>query len=434
MLISAKRGTIKFFCLCFIYLLPSVCLSQTNTENFAQFEFNFNNPGARAAGAFISIADDATAAEANPAGLTTLIRPEISFELKGIQFTKNVNNFSHSGTATNFTLIGRDFKNSVVSPSFASFVYPMKKVTFAAFRHELVNFESTFYTKGSFIPPLQDGSFFFPANSEINLDIVNWGAALGLQLHEKFSVGASGGISQIDVNSTLTRYALEVFDAGSVNNTAIIDDNDNNVFFNVGFIFKPLPNLSIGGIFKKRPKFDLQHTFRFTRFPSDSVATKEIHFNVPSSIGVGLSYRPTDVITLSFDAVRINYSSLTDDFVFTISEDFLNKDDFEVDNGMEYHFGAEYITFLQSIAVVFRGGIFIEPDNRIHWVGNIFDSNDNDRIFTRQVSAALFQKGDDDVHYTFGLGLVLMQNFQVDLAGNLSDGSDEFIASLVLRL
>jgi len=46
--------------------MPAPGRAQTNTENFSQFEFNFNNPGARATGiggAFISIADDATAAE-----------------------------------------------------------------------------------------------------------------------------------------------------------------------------------------------------------------------------------------------------------------------------------------------------------------------------------------------------------------------------------
>ena len=30
--------------------LPAAGLAQTNTENFAQFRFNFNNPGARATG------------------------------------------------------------------------------------------------------------------------------------------------------------------------------------------------------------------------------------------------------------------------------------------------------------------------------------------------------------------------------------------------
>jgi hypothetical protein len=40
-------------------------------ETFSGFQFNFNNPGARAlgmGGAFVAVADDATAVIANPAG------------------------------------------------------------------------------------------------------------------------------------------------------------------------------------------------------------------------------------------------------------------------------------------------------------------------------------------------------------------------------
>jgi long-subunit fatty acid transport protein len=46
-------------------------------------EFSFSNPGARSmgfGGAFVALADDATAAFANPAGLVQLTRPEISLE------------------------------------------------------------------------------------------------------------------------------------------------------------------------------------------------------------------------------------------------------------------------------------------------------------------------------------------------------------------
>jgi long-subunit fatty acid transport protein len=48
-------------------------------------EFSFSNPGARAmglGGAFLALADDATAAFANPAGLVQLVRPEVSLELR----------------------------------------------------------------------------------------------------------------------------------------------------------------------------------------------------------------------------------------------------------------------------------------------------------------------------------------------------------------
>ena len=63
----------------------------TNSETFSGFQFNFNNPGARAlgmGGAFVAVADDATAVVANPAGLTILQRPEISAEYKFTRFTQ----------------------------------------------------------------------------------------------------------------------------------------------------------------------------------------------------------------------------------------------------------------------------------------------------------------------------------------------------------
>ena len=53
--------------------------------DFFGYDFRINNPGARAngmGGAFIGLADDATAAYTNPAGLTVLTQPEISAEYK----------------------------------------------------------------------------------------------------------------------------------------------------------------------------------------------------------------------------------------------------------------------------------------------------------------------------------------------------------------
>ena len=54
-------------------------LALTDEEVFRDFRFNMINPGARSlalGGAFISLADDATAAQANPAGLSYLIKQE----------------------------------------------------------------------------------------------------------------------------------------------------------------------------------------------------------------------------------------------------------------------------------------------------------------------------------------------------------------------
>src|SRR5678816_4567659 len=70
-----------------------------NSETFGGFQFNFNNPGARSlgmGGAFVAVADDATAVVANPAGLTILQRPEVSAEYKFTRFTNNINAFTNN--------------------------------------------------------------------------------------------------------------------------------------------------------------------------------------------------------------------------------------------------------------------------------------------------------------------------------------------------
>ena len=57
--------------------------AQTNSEVNAGIQFDFSLPGARSlslGGAFVAVADDATAAWGNPAGLTILTRPEVSAE------------------------------------------------------------------------------------------------------------------------------------------------------------------------------------------------------------------------------------------------------------------------------------------------------------------------------------------------------------------
>ena len=68
-----------------VILATTTSLAITDEEIFRAFPFNLQNFGARAmaiGGAFISLADDSTAAQANPAGLTQLRNPELFAELR----------------------------------------------------------------------------------------------------------------------------------------------------------------------------------------------------------------------------------------------------------------------------------------------------------------------------------------------------------------
>jgi hypothetical protein len=290
-----------------------------------------------------------------------------------------------------------------------------------------MNFESNFYTEGSLVPGFTDGTFFFPAKSSTRIHVDNYGGTVAYKFREFLSVGVSGGISLMSMQTTIARYFVAVFNDGSLANIATIDDHESDFFLNAGVLIRPVENLSIGLTYKRRPSFKVQQTYRFTNFPSDSVKQSQINFNVPSSYGIGISYRPTDLLTIAFDVVRVNYSSLTKDLVVTLTPESVKPADFAVDDGTEIHGGAEYVFFVKTIGIVVRGGGYLEPDNRIRFVGD--PGND----FNRKIVKALFQSGSSYAHGTFGLGCILSNSVQVDVAGDLSSVSNTAVGSLVIR-
>ena len=63
----------------------TVVSAQVVPQPIATIQFSFSNPGARSlglGGAFVALADDATAAWANPAGLVQIANSEVSVEFR----------------------------------------------------------------------------------------------------------------------------------------------------------------------------------------------------------------------------------------------------------------------------------------------------------------------------------------------------------------
>src|ERR1700694_299443 len=108
----------------------------TDIESLSGLQFNFGNPGARSlgmGGAFLGLADDASAAEANPAGLTVRRRPEVSLEVRNYQEQQL---FTTSGTFPDLQRTAFRHYSQRVDPTFASFVYPIKNWTLGLYYHQ----------------------------------------------------------------------------------------------------------------------------------------------------------------------------------------------------------------------------------------------------------------------------------------------------------
>ncbi len=129
----------------------SAMAQNVDIEALSGLQFNFGNPGARSlgmGGAFLGLADDASAAEANPAGLTILRKPEVSIEVRNYLEQQL---FTTSGTFPEIERTAFTHHSDRVVLTFGSAVMPVKKFTFGLYYHEPLNNEG-----GGVVAPSQD--------------------------------------------------------------------------------------------------------------------------------------------------------------------------------------------------------------------------------------------------------------------------------------
>ena len=402
--------------------------AQINVENFAQVGFNFSAPGARSTGmggAFIALADDATAAETNPAGLTTLLRPEISFEYKGIEYTRSV-----PPEAGGDPFDGTEFSDQVGVPSFASFVMPLGPVTIGAFRHELVNYRSRTYGAGFAFFNDEGSRFLFPYTTDLRMRVENYGGALALRLGT-LSLGVAGGISRMDMELEYLRYQVQRFQPEYLANQIIVSPEDGSAsgyFVNAGVLLRPSERFSLGAVYRLRPKFTemrLQSLDRFSQ-PFDETPDTLFSVNVPDALGAGLAMRPHDLLTLSVGAVYNRYSQVSDSMSFTFQNpgtDTLLVEDFVADDGIDYHAGAELIVLVGPTYLALRGGAaYLAPSNT-YYTGN--------SVATQLLWG--MEPGDPRLQYSAGIGTELLGMLQLDGAATMSEERLEVVVSAVFR-
>src|SRR5207237_1938085 len=133
---------------------------------------NFSTPGARANGmgrSFIGLADDATAAVTNPAGLITLTRPQFYVEYKNTKLESQRLRDINSST----TLQPTTFSTSVNALSFLSVSVPINSRLAAAFVvHRFLDYHETFFTLArSVLDPARPNDRFFPVDGSADFPL-----------------------------------------------------------------------------------------------------------------------------------------------------------------------------------------------------------------------------------------------------------------------
>jgi len=435
----------------------------TNVEANAGPQFNFVNPGARSlgmGGAFLGLADDSTAAYTNPAGLGQLSRKEWSIEGRYTDFTtRSVESGRLDGTPTGIGLDTQSGLNiqetdqSVTNLSFVSFAIPLEHGTVAFYRHELANFGAHFKTQGAFVSDISTTSppvvnRIQPSTNDIDLKITNYAAAGSWRVNSKLMLGLSLNFYQFDFDTLTQRYTFDTnldgvitplerlsaldYDEAHKSRFATQNGDDNDFAFNVGLLWQPNDNWSVGAVYRQGPEFD----YDIAVPPVGPLPGTAGHstFVVPDVWGLGVAYRPNDNWRIGFDAMRVQYSDHTK--LVQAQGTHEAVDYLTLDDTTELRLGAEYTNAEATHPYSLRFGAWHEPAHQMYFDGDFVPFTGTPLTPTENDTnsrAALFRKGKDAMHVTAGYGVVF-DKFQIDTAIDISKPSRVFSVSMVYYL
>jgi len=420
-------------------------------------QFSFSNPGARSlglGGAFAAIADDATAAFANPAGLTQLTRPEVSVEGRYWSYSTP---FTVSGRVYGEpTGIGLDgpirtatSEFDATSLSFVSFVYPGHNWTLALSRHQSAKFEAFTQTQGLFTDDREDDPQprclagtdvcrYPDFQRRTAADISSTALSFAYRLADAFSLGL--GVSYFQgtfrMDNDLYLPVDETLPEGFFGPNAYVSDarygsglfafDEGDWGFNLGLLWFPNRQWSVGGFFRQGGEFsgtgvEVSGPALDPPFPVGTIGTEEsgIPLKIPNVYGLGVAYRSKEGSwTGSFEWDRVLYSEILESLG---NADLIGTSTVRLDDANELRLGVEYAFRQWTPLLAVRGGVWRNPDHSIRSV----ERDD-------PLELALLPGGEDDVHFALGLG-VAFKDLQIDLAVDFSDLVDTAALSLIYQ-
>ena len=377
----------------FTILLLVTILPFSGSELWAQTIFqqigisSSPNPvgsGARAlgmGGAFIAVADDATAASWNPGGLIQLERPEISivgdYTYKKSEFT--------SDEQPEIDNTGRVEESRL---NFLSFTYPFKlyKNFVVSLNYQrLYDFDLDFDHRFDFSSAGVD----LEQKRDFNQDgqVGALGLAAAIEIIPQLSFGMTLNIWtdklfwRNDWDANFSERAVGTISGVSTTIDTEVRDKYSEfegINFNFGLLWNINRYVTLGAVVKTPFTADAKHKFRFeqvqtfgpplnTTITSEQKINENVDIDMPLSYGLGLSCRVSDAFTLDLDIYRTHWS----DFILKDSQgnkfspiDGRPKNESDVDDTTQVRIGGEYLFILQrlNLVVPVRTGLFYDPE------------------------------------------------------------------------
>jgi long-subunit fatty acid transport protein len=447
------RRSLIVLALCALAL--PLAAQNTDIEALAGLQFNFGNPGARSlgmGGAFLGLADDASATEANPAGLTILRKPEISIEARNYQEQQI---FTTGGTFPDISRTAFSHYSPAAEVTFASFVYPRKNWVIGAYYHQplrnvgagrdvdiqtnqltgrvsasVPNFylaaqnptgplskaecEALRKSKNDFFACLE--YTVLPFVSAVDVQERTYGLTGAFKVGN-LSVGASVRYQTMDESALTFRFDPDTLEPTSVVAQSTSDlstekrgsSQEKDVTYTAGLKYTFGERFSAGAVYKKGATFLAPTFIANDQTGGDFFRVAETKFHIPDVYGVGISMKPTPwELIINADAVRVTYSHLVDDF-FSINSEIRSLGQvFQAKDVTEIHLGGEYAFLNLKLPVFIRAGAWRDPVHSVEFTGPT-------KSVETIADAILYPKGESQTHYSIGAGTA-WKNFQIDAA------------------
>jgi len=341
--------------------------------------------GARAVGmggAFIAVADDATAASWNPAGLVQLERPELSIVGDYVSRSADYSSLSHpeisNSTETdeyNLNYVSASYpfsylnRNMVVSINYQK-LYDFKfDVHYRFERTEQLSFPFESLTRSQDIDYSQDGNLG-PLGLAYAVEItprLSFGLTLNIWRDEL--LGRQNGWEET-YRAHIEDVVRDVFGGITINTMDAHLADEYSDFSgenaNFGVLWDMNKYLTIGAVIKTPFTAIIRHRHTRADLPSENFE-EEVKLKMPMSYGIGIAYRFSDEFTVDLDAYRTEWSK------YTLTDGQGNefdpitgrpKSESNVKDTTQVRIGGEYL-FIQeekNLVVPLRAGFYYDPE------------------------------------------------------------------------
>lgn len=428
---------------CLTALVPVDVLAQTSLQ--IPLQFDFLNPGAKSlavGGAFVGLADDATATFANPAGLTQLNASEVSFEARGTRATTQFlqsgrlsGPVSNQGTDTVAGAVFGDSTGSHFGAGFLAGVYthPSHRWVIAGYRHELVRVDQTFLSNGVFQkdPSSLNSQRDSPQEGVRQVSVTGYGVSGSYKVGPALAIGAGVTAYAFNMSSVFRRFDTAGFFGAPNLNTVIgfaSQSGDTVSWAPTLGLLAGRDQRRFGIVYRRGASFEMATQ---TPVPGGTILqTRTGVFRVPDTLAFGASFRPIPLLTMAVEVTHVWYSRLREDFVTDQALSSGHVSGFSIDNGTELHGGIQYAVPRWRGLPRFRAGAWFDPDHSVHYTPGA--GTPADPTFDERLTTAL-STGKNQVHATGGIGLTLGAHLEFNAAFDAASTTRIFSSSLILR-